>query len=469
MYIIGKEGTCVTSQPQSIFSLPFEIAAVRTLRQTSREEREAALRRAGFNAELLPQELVYIDLKTDSGVSSVSTSLVAGTMGVGALEAGAEMAPEANAALASLAAEFRELFGFPYLVPVAQGRAAERIWMKLHVRPGSVVLANMLFPSTRFHIESNGAKLVHVISQEAYELFSEDPFKGNIDVAALANVIEQQAPQNVSCVYMELCVNSCGGQPVSMENLRQVQAVLKRKGIPLFLDASRILENSLLVQQREKGYQKRSIRAIVGETCSYADGCTLSALKDLLVREGGFIGARDEKSIQRAYFQSFIDGAQPTSGALEGLSLALKEVFGNDQHAAARVEQVHDLWQKLVTCGIPVVRPAGGHAVFIDVKGFLPHIAPDYHPADALGAFVYALSGIRITKGPPLTREQTARGIELLRLAIPARRYLRGHMDDVAAALAYAFEHRDEIKGLRRVETPQRSKYAPAIFEPVVL
>ncbi len=458
----------MTNKRQGFFSLPYEIAAVRPLRETTQQEREAALKGAGFNTELLPQEMVYIDLKTDSGVSAVSTGLVTETMACGALEAGPEMAPEANAALTSLTTEFQRFFGFPYVVAVSQGRAAERIWMKLNIRPGSIVLGNMLFPSTRFHIESNGARLVQVISDNAYDVISDDPFKGNLDLDKLGSVIEQQGPQNIACVYVELCVNSCGGQPVSIENLRQVQSVLKPKGIPLFLDACRILENSFLVKRWEKGFENRSMGAIVRETCSYADGCTLSALKDFLVREGGFIGTRDEKNFQRAYFQSFIDGAQPSSTALAALSSALKEVFGNDHHAAARVEQVHHLWRRLEDQGIPIVHPAGGHGVFIDVKRFLPRMAAEQHPAEALAAFVYAISGIRVTKGPPLTQEQTALGIELLRLAVPARRYLQEHMDDVADALGYVFERRGEINGMKRLEKPGRSKYAPALFEPVI-
>ena len=454
----------MTREQRSFFSLPYEIAAVRPLRETTQKERQVALEDAAFNTELLPQEVVYIDLKTDSGVSAVSTDWVA----AGMLEAGPEMAPEANAALTSLIAEFQRIFGFPYGVAVTQGRAAERIWMKLNIRPGSIVLGNMLFPSTRFHIESNGARLVQVISPKAYDLTSDDPFKGNFDVDQLQAVITQEGPQNISCVYAELCVNSCGGQPVSIENLRQVQSVLKPKGIPLFLDACRILENSYLVQRREKGFEDFSIGAITRETCSYVDGSTLSALKDFRVREGGFIGARDERNFQRAYFQSFIDGAQPSSAALAALGAALKEVFNNDRHAAARVEQVHYLWRRLNDLKIPIVHPAGGHGVFIDVKCFLPQMAAEHHPAEALAAFVYAASGIRVTKGPPLTQEQTARGIELLRLAVPARRYQQQHMDDVADAFGYAFERRAEIKGMKRVEKPGRAKYAPPLFAPVI-
>ncbi|MFQ5903516.1 MAG: tryptophanase, partial [Candidatus Binatia bacterium] len=440
------------------FSVPYEIAAVRPVRQTTLREREEALKMAYYNTELIPQEMVYVDLKTDSSVSSISTPQVGTMMGVGALEAGLEMTPEANAAFISLSEKFQAIFGFPFVVACAQGRAAERIWAKIHVREGAVVPGNMLFPSTRFHIEFNGAKVVDVISDKAYELFSNDPFKGNVDIVKLEAVLKEYGPEKVPCVYVELCVNSCGGHPVSAGNLKEVKAFLKPRGIPLFLDASRILENSYLIQQREKGYHDRSIVEIAREICSYADGCTLSALKDFSVREGGFIGTRDGKSFQKAYFQSFLDGAQPSSAALEGLNVSLREMFRSDQYAAGRVEQVQNLWQRLaglerlIEKGVPVLRPPGGHGVFIDVKSFLPQLPPEHHPAEALAAFIYYISGVRVTKGPPLTQSQTARGMDFLRLAVPARRYLQAHMDDVAEAVLYAYARRDEIRGLMRLE-----------------
>jgi len=449
------------------FSVPYEIAAVRPLRQTTLEEREKALKAAYYNTELISQEMVYVDLKTDSGVSALSVSQANDVAGRGALEAHPEMTPEAHAGLASLSKQFQQIFGFPYVVPVTQGRAAERIWTKIHMREGAVVPGNMLFPSTRFHIESNGGKVIDVISDKAYDLFSEDPFKGNLDLKKLRKLLKEHGPQRIPCVYVELCVNSSGGHPVSMGNLREIKRMIEPQGIPLFLDASRILENSYFIQGREKAYESRSIAEIVREICSYADGCTLSALKDFPVREGGFIATRDEKSFHKAYFQSFLDGAQPFSSALESLSIALREIFQGDRYVASRVKQTQYLWRNLAEKGIAVLRPEAGHAVFIDVKSLLPEIPSEHHPAEALAAFIYSVSGVRITKGPPLTREQTARGIELLRLALPARRYLQGHLDDVAEAVLCALAHRDEIKGLRQIEKPGRSKYEPPLFVPI--
>src|SRR5215467_5736484 len=362
-----------------LFSVPYEIAVVRPLRQTTLKEREEALKAAYYNTELLPQELIYVDLKTDGGVSSMSTTQLSKLIGAGALESGMEMAPEGSRAFVSLSENFHTIFGFPYVVPVAQGRAAERIWAKMHVKEGAVVPGNMLFPSTRFHIESNGGKVIDVISDDAHNLSSGQLFKGNIDLTKLENAFKERG-EKVSCVCVELCVNSCGGHPISLENLKAVKSITDAHKVPLFLDACRILENSYLIKQREPGYQDRSIQEIVHETCSCADGLTMSA--------------------------------------------ALQEIFVNDSYLRSRVEQVNYLWRRLKD-GVSLVAPAGGHGVFINVKGFLPHVPAENLPGEALAAFIYHISGIRVTKGPPLAASQTARGVELLRLAVPARRYLQ--------------------------------------------
>lgn len=445
-----------------LFSIPYEIAVVRPLRQTTLRERENALKAAYYNTELVSQEMIYVDLKTDSGVSSLSTAQLAKLSGVGPLESGMEMAPEGNRAFLSLVETFQEIFGFPFLVPVAQGRAAERIWAKLHVKENAVVAGNMLFPSTRFHIESNGGKVVDVIGQAAHDLYGGQFFKGDIDPKKLAAVFEEHGAQ-VACVYVELCVNSCGGHPVSLVNLNEIKAIADAHKVPLFLDACRILENSYLIKQREPGYQSRSLQEIVKETCALADACTMSALKDFLVPVGGIIAMRDAAKYQKALAQSFLDGSQAPRVAMETMGIALQEIFASDSYVTSRVEQVNYLWRRLKD-GIPILTPPGGHGVFLDVKSFLPHVPAENHPAEALAAFIYHMSGIRITKGPPLAPSQTARGVDLLRLAVPARRYVQGHMDDVAEAVQYAYSRRDEIKGLKKIEKPGRSRFEPALF-----
>jgi tyrosine phenol-lyase len=463
----GEKGIGVTARPREFFSLPYDMAVVRPLRQTTRAEREAALREAAYNTELLRQDMIYVDLKTDSGLSAWSVTHAASLLGGETLEAGVELAVEGSAAFGALSRRFSEYFGFPFVVPCTQGRAAERLWARLHVREGSVVPGNMLFPSTRYHIESNGGKVIDVIRQSAYDPYAEDAFKGNLDLDKLRAVFEEHGKEKIPCVYVELCVNACGGHPVSLENLKQLRSFLQPLGVPLFLDASRIVENSYLVQTREAAYHERSIAEIMRETCSYADACTLSAQKDFLVRDGGFIGTRDEKSYQRAYFQTFLDGAQPSVPTLERLALSLHEVCRSDAYVASRGEQVRYLFAKLVANKLPVLRPSGGHGVFLDINRFLPHVPAANFPAEALAAHVFVLSGIRLTKGPPPTEAQNARGISLLRLAIPSRRYLPAHMDDVAQVLAYAYSQKAHILGLKRVEQPGRSRYAPAYFSPM--
>src|SRR5262244_2139341 len=448
-----------------LFSVTYEIAVVRPLRQTTLKEREEALKAAYYNTELLPQELIYVDLKTDGGVSSMSTTQLSKLIGAGALESGMEMAPEGSRAFVSLSENFHTIFGFPYVVPVAQGRAAERIWAKMHVKEGTVVPGNMLFPSTRFHIESNGGKVIDVISDDAHNLSSGQLFKGNIDLTKLENAFKERG-EKVSCVCVELCVNSCGGHPISLENLKAVKSITDAHKVPLFLDACRILENSYLIKQREPGYQNRSLQEIVSETCRLADGCTMSALKDFLVPAGGIIAMRDKAGYQNASVQNFLNGSQPSSATMEAIGVALQEIFASDAYVASRVEQVNYLWRRLKD-GIPILTPPGGHGVFIDVKSFLPHVPAENYPAEALAAFVYHISGIRMSKGPPLSPSQTARGVELLRLAVPARRYVQGHMDDVAEAIQYAYSKRNEIKGLKKIEKPGRSKYEPTLFTPL--
>jgi tyrosine phenol-lyase len=448
-----------------VFSVPYEIAAVRPLRQTTRQERRAALSAACYNTELIAPALIYVDLKTDSGVSAFSTHQLAKLLGLGPLESGVEMAPEGSAAFAGLSQKFTEYLGFPYMVATTQGRAAERLWAKLHIKPGSIVPGNMLFPSTRFHIESNGGKVLDVIGDAAHDLTSVAPFKGDIDPAKLAAAFQEHEGK-VACIYVELCVNACGGHPVSLRNLKAVKDAAEANHVPLFLDACRILENSCLIQQREPGCEKRTVAEIARATCDLADGCTMSALKDFSVPAGGFIGTRDEAAYQKVYAQSFLDGGQPASATMAALSDAFDELFGSDAWAASRAEQVHYLWERLKE-SVPVLQPAGGHGVFIDVSRFLPHVRKENFPAEALAAFVFETSGVRLTKGPPLAPSQTARGLELLRLAVPARRYLQAHIDDAAHALLYAYAHREEINGLRRIEKAGRAKFAPPLFAPL--
>lgn len=446
------------------FSVPFEIAAVRPLRQTSLGERRAALEAAHYNSELIPQQSIYVDLCTDSGVSSFSTAQLAAL--THHAEPGMGLAVEGSTAFLRLSEQARRIFGFPFVAPTTQGRAAERVWIKIHVKPGNVVAGNMLFPSTRTHIEMSGATLIDVVGDAAHALDSEEGFKGNLDLSRLEAVIREHGAEKLACIYVELALNACGGHPVSLENLKAARALASRHKIPLFLDACRILENSCFIQQREAACKGRPLAEIVAETCAQADGCTVSAMKNFLVASGGLILTRDQGAYRKALMQTFLDGAQPSGAAMELFACGLEEVFGTEAYARHRTEQVAYLWRRL-DGSVPLVRPAGGHAVFLDLSRFLPTLPPEHCPAEALAAFLYELAGVRVTKGPPSAPSQRARGVDLLRLAVPARKYLNGHMDDVAAAILYAYAHRAEIRGLRRIDDPQRAKHDPAHFIPV--
>jgi tyrosine phenol-lyase len=452
-----------TSSLGVTFSVPYEIAAVRPLRQTTISERSDALRAAYYNTELLPQDLIYVDLSTDSGVSSFSTNQLAALAGAKFTEPGMGLAAEGSRFFARLLEQVKRIFRFPYIVPATQGRAAERIWTKVNVRPGSIVAGNMLFPSTRAHIEINGATLIDIVSDGAHNLASPESFKGNVDLDKLTAAIAEHGAENISCVYVELALNACGGHPVSLANLKEVRAIASAHKIPLFLDACRILENSFLIKEREAGYQQRTILEIVQETCALADACTMSALKDFLVSSGGLILTRDEAAYRKASMQCFLDGAQLPGSAMDLLATALEDIFTAECYMTQRVGQVDYLWRRL-NGNVPLVHPPGGHAVFIDLNEFLAHLTPQQLPAEALAAFLYRMSGVRVTKGPPMAPSQSAKGINLLRLALPARKYLRGHLDDVAEAILYAYANRQEIRGLKRIEDPARSKYEPAHF-----
>jgi tyrosine phenol-lyase len=331
------------------------------------------------------------------------------------------------------------------------------------MRKGSVVAGNMLFPSTRMHIEMNGATLTDVVCAEAHNLTSQEPFKGNLDCDKIRGMIAEHGAANMSCVYVELALNASGGHPVSLANLKEVRAITASHHIPLFLDACRILENSFFIKQREGGFEQRSILEIVQETCALADACTMSALKDLLVSSGGLILTRDEAAYRKAAMQCFLDGAQLSGSAMELLATSLEDIFAAESYVAQRVDQVDYLWRRLER-SVPLVHPAGGHAVFIDLDRFVAHLRPEEFPAEALAAFIYQSCGVRVTKGPPAAPSQAAKGIHLLRLAMPAHKYLRGHLDDVAEALLYAYANRKEIRGLKRIDDPTRSKYEPAHF-----
>ena len=419
---------------------PYRIKAVEPIRLIPREERKARLAAAGYNVFRLNAEDVYIDLMTDSGTSAMSAAQWAGLM----------MGDESYAGSRSfsrLQESVRDVLGFEHVLPTHQGRPAEHFLFRSLVKPGQVVPFNAPFDSTEAHVEVCGGRAVSCVADIGYQPCSVHPFKGDVDLVKLRNVIEREGPGKVPLVMVTLTNNAGGGQPVSMANLRAVKALADEFGIPLYLDAARCAENAWFIQQREAGYSGKSVAAILKEQFSYAEGCTFSCKKDALVNIGGLLATRSAELYHRVVPLLILHEGYVTYGGmagrdLEALAIGLREMI-DDHYIAHRVRQVERLGEKLLAAGIPIMRPTGGHAVCVDAAAFLPHLAQSQFPADALAAELYMEGGVRAVglgalafmKEDPATGTVTYPRMELVRLAIPRRVYTASHLDVAAAAL----------------------------------
>ncbi len=450
---------------------PYKIKAVEPLRMTTREERERAIREAGYNTFLLRSEDVYIDLLTDSGTNAMSDRQWSALM----------MGDEAYAGARSfyrLEEAVREIYGFKYVVPTHQGRGAEHLISRILIKPGHYVPGNMYFTTTRAHQEMQGATFVDVIIDEAHDPHSTHPFKGNVDIAKFEALIDRVGAENIPYINVALTVNMAGGQPVSMANLRAVREVCDRHGIRMWCDATRAVENAYFIKEREEGYQHKPVREILKEMMSYYDGCTMSGKKDCLVNIGGFLAMNEEWILQKAREQVVIFEGMPTYGGLAGrdmeaIAQGIYEMV-DDAYIAHRIHQVRYLGEQLLEAGIPIVQPIGGHAVFLDAKAFLPHLTQDQFPAQALAAALYVDSGVRamergiVSAGrDPKTGENIYPKLELVRLTIPRRVYTDRHMDVVAWSVKQLWQHRESIPGLRMVYEPPTLRFFTARFEPI--
>ncbi len=450
---------------------PYRIKMVEPLRLTTRRHREAAIAEAGFNTFLLRSEDVYIDLLTDSGTNAMSDRQWSALM----------LGDEAYAGSASyyrLEAVVREHYGFKHLIPTHQGRGAEHLLSQLCIRRGDVVPGNMYFTTTKFHQEYAGGRFVDVSIDEAHDPASLHPFKGNVDLAKLEQVIRSAGPERVSYLSLELNVNMAGGQPCSMENIRASCDLCHRYGIPVYLDATRAIENCYFIRLREPGYEGRDLKDILREMCSYADGCTVSGKKDCLVNIGGFLAVNDDDLAERARNLCVAFEGLHTYGGLAGrdmeaMAVGIRESVEFD-HMRARVGQVEYLGELLRGEGVPIVLPIGGHGVFIDAARFLPHIPREQFPAQALSAALYVESGVRsmergaVSAGrDPDTGENIYPSLELVRLTLPRRVYTQAHMDVVAESVAALFGARENVVGLRITHEPKHLRFFQARFEPV--
>jgi tyrosine phenol-lyase len=451
---------------------PFRIKAIEPIKKTTRQERERILEEAGYNIFNVRAEDVYIDLLTDSGTGAMSQNQWAGLM----------LGDESYAGCRNfynLKESIQQIFGFKYFVPTHQGRGAENVLFSILVKPNQWVPNNMHFDTTMANILARGGRPTNHLIAAGLDPASRFPFKGNMDVAALEAYIQKTGHGNIPLGMMTITNNSGGGQPVSMENVRQTAEVYHRYGIPFFIDACRYAENAYFIKLREPGYADKSTHEIAREIFSYADGCTMSAKKDGLVNIGGFLAMNDEKLYQSVAQELTLREGFPTYGGLagrdlEGMARGLWEGLDED-YLEYRLAHTQYLADQLLEAGIHIVEPPGGHAVYIDARRFVPHIPQNEFPAQALATAIYREGGIRAVEigsvafahQDPQTGEWVYPNLELVRLAIPRRVYTQSHLDYVIRVLRELWQERDQIRGMKIVYQTKLLRHFTARFEPL--
>ena len=450
---------------------PYKIKMVEPLKIMPKEDRIKAMEKAGYNTFLLNSADTYIDLLTDSGTNAMSDRQWAGIMMGDEAYAGSEN-------FYHLKQTVQDVMGFEYLVPTHQGRGAENLLSRVLVKEGTYVPGNMYFTTTRAHQEMNGGTFVDVIIDDAH--ISDNPdilFKGNVDLEKYENLINEVGAENIPYICVGVTVNLAGGQPVSMKNLRDVHALSKKHGIRVMFDCTRYVENAYFIKEREEGYQDKTIAEIVKEMFSYADGATMSGKKDGIVNMGGFLALHEEDVYQQAAALVVVFEGMPSYGGMTGrdmeaFSIGLKEALDYN-YIRHRIHQVEYLGDKLIEAGIPIVRPVGGHAVFLDAKKFLPHIPQSEYPAQSLAAEIFIESGVRTMERGNISAGRDKDGneyfpeLELVRLTIPRRVYTYAHLDYVAQAIIATYERRNEIKGLKFTYEPPVLRFFTGRFEHV--
>jgi tryptophanase len=448
---------------------PHRIKMVEPIKLTTREEREELIRAAHYNTFLLRAEDVIIDLLTDSGTSAMSADAWA------ALISGDESYAGARSWY-----RFRDtvmdIFGFAQVIPTHQGRAAEHILFGVMVDESSIVPNNTHFDTTRANIEYCGGQALDLTCPEAEDLDSSHPFKGNMDTAALEKLVAEHGPQRIPLIMLTVTNNSAGGQPVSMDNIREVSRIAREAGIPFYLDACRFAENAHFIKHREPGFGDMATIDIAREMFSYADGCTMSAKKDAFANIGGFLCTNDAELAHRERNILIMTEGFPTYGGLAGrdldaIAVGLREIL-DENYLDYRLLSTRYVVEHLHDAGIPVVRPAGGHAVYLDARRFLPHIDPLHYPGQALAVELYLEAGVRCTEIgtvmfglDPHTGEEHPARVDLVRLAIPRRVYTQSHMDYVIEAIEALWQRREKIRGLRITEAPKFLRHFTAKFD----
>ncbi|MBP6302934.1 MAG: tyrosine phenol-lyase [Bacteroidia bacterium] len=447
---------------------PYRMKMIELLKMTTRTQRVKALKEAGYNTFLLRSEDVYIDLLTDSGTNAMSDRQWSAFM----------LGDEAYAGSSSyykMEAAIQKYYGYKYIIPTHQGRGAENILSKILIKKGDIVPGNMYFTTTRLHQELAGGKFHDIIIDEAHDPLNEHPFKGNVDLNKLEALAKKYGAEKIPYVSIATNVNMAGGQPISIKNLKELRAYTKKHGIRIIHDMTRVAENAYFIQQREKGYSTKSVKEIVKEICSLTDGATMSAKKDALVNIGGFMATNEWDVYEEARNMVVVYEGLHTYGGLAGRDMeAIAVGIGesvDDHHQKARVGQVEYLGHRMEEYGIPIVKPIGGHGIFVDAKAFLPHLTQDQFPAQTLAAEIYIDSGVRTMERGIVSAGRKANGenyypkLELVRFTIPRRVYTQAHMDVIAESAAAVLERRDKIKGLKMVYEPKYLRFFQARFE----
>jgi len=448
---------------------PFRIKMVEPIKLTTRDQRVRFIEEANYNPFLLRAENIIIDLLTDSGTSAMSSKAW-----------GAMMQGDESYAGARSWYRFRDtvkdIFGFDQIIPTHQGRAAEHILFGVMVKPDSIIPNNTHFDTTRANIEFCHGNAIDLPCAEAGDFESDYPFKGNMDIAALEKLVADEGPERIPIIMVTVTNNSSGGQPVSMANIQEISRIARDASIPFYIDACRFAENAHFIKRREPGYENTSTIDIAREMFSYADGCTMSAKKDSFANIGGFLCTNDAELAQRERNILILTEGFPTYGGLAGrdleaIAVGLGEVL-DENYLDYRLKSTQYVVEHLRSSGIPVVVPAGGHAVYLDARRFLPHIEPLQYPGQSLSVELYVEAGIRGVEigtvmfgSDPHTGEEHPARFDLVRLAIPRRVYTQSHMDYVLEGICHVWKRRSDIRGMRIVEAPQFLRHFTAKFD----
>ncbi|MBT3829515.1 MAG: tryptophanase [Candidatus Marinimicrobia bacterium] len=451
---------------------PFIIKSVEPIKMTTREERDAILKKAHYNLFKIQSQDVLIDLLTDSGTGAMSSEQWAAIMRGDESYAGSQSFQRFESSV-------KDIFGYKHVIPTHQGRAAEKILFSVMCNKKSVVPNNTHFDTTRANVEYLGAKAIDIVIDEGLDPQSLFPFKGNMDVEKLKSAIQTYGAKNIPLCMLTITNNSGGGQPVSMENVRSVKKVLDPYNIPLYFDAARFAENAYFVKEREDGFQDKSIKEIVQEMMGYGDGCTMSAKKDGLANIGGFLCTNDDILAQQEKDLLILSEGFPTYGGLAGrdldaIAVGLHEVL-DENYLTYRISETRYLGEHLTEIGFPIIQPPGGHAIYIDAKALLPHIKPLQYPGQSLSVELYRAGGIRTVeigsvmfgKINPETGEETPADMELVRLALPRRTHTQSHIDYVIEIMDAVFKEKGALGGYTITKQPDFLRHFSAEFSPV--